>query len=233
MWQDSVLLHGYITVSSKEKWLVTSSANVILHIATQNNSVTRVTATVETPYNISACTWENPKWDIIMLNKNSLSHKRSHLLWNFQLTVLKNAGVPSMWWLVNCKSCWQPLLFFLPQHLQMANMSFTLAVPFHSINRCTHLDLRLLRELVCSSAWVLAGLTDSSAGLDDPDSEDIEKLSGASPPTLLLQLPLLKIPAMRKNHYISLVQQTYCIVLTFPATLCTVKPVLACYIAVH
>lgn len=41
-----------------------------------------------------------------------------------------------------------------------------------------------------SSAAVLAGLTNSSTGLDDPESEDNEKLSGPKPPTpppLLLQ----------------------------------------------
>lgn len=43
-----------------------------------------------------------------------------------------------------------------------------------------------MRELVCSSAGVLAGLTDSSAGLDDPDSEDNEKLRGANPPMPLV-----------------------------------------------
>lgn len=47
-----------------------------------------------------------------------------------------------------------------------------------------------MRELVWSSAAVLAGLTNSSTGLDDPDSEDSEKLRGPKPPTpppLLLQ----------------------------------------------
>lgn len=41
-----------------------------------------------------------------------------------------------------------------------------------------------------SSAAVLAGLSCSSTGLDDPESEDNEKLRGPSPPTpppLLLQ----------------------------------------------
>lgn len=41
-----------------------------------------------------------------------------------------------------------------------------------------------------SSAAVLAGLTNSSTGLDDPESEDSEKLRGPRPPTpppLLLQ----------------------------------------------
>lgn len=47
-----------------------------------------------------------------------------------------------------------------------------------------------MRELVWSSAAVLAGLTNSSTGLDDPESEDSEKLRGPKPPTpppLLLQ----------------------------------------------
>lgn len=46
-------------------------------------------------------------------------------------------------------------------------------------------DLRLLSELVWRSAGVLAGLCESSNVLDDPKSEDSEKLKGPNPPALI------------------------------------------------